>query len=212
VTVFVGIDGIPKGWAAVYLSDDGRHRFAHADRIAKLLDVRYQRAMIDIPIGLPEHGYRHCDIEAHKLVRERVFLGSRHGVWKFATLDEANANYWKTEGKGRGISMQLFGIRDKLQEANEKPLPPRVFEAHPELFFWRIAGRVLDSKKIEAGRNQRFAILKDRGLDITHWLGQRRGTGIGRDDLIDACACALVARDGTHTVPDNITDEPKIWY
>jgi hypothetical protein len=27
------------------------------------------------------------------------------------------------------------------------------------------------------------------------WLAQRYGTGIGRDDLIDACACAVAARD-----------------
>src|SRR3954452_19846552 len=106
MTVFIGIDGIPKGWVAVYLSDDGKHRFARADRLAKLLDGAYKRAMIDIPIGLPEHGRRCCDVEAHKFVRERVFLGARHGVWKFATLDHANAHYWKAEGKGHGVSMQ----------------------------------------------------------------------------------------------------------
>src|SRR3569832_74562 len=193
MTVFIGIDGIPRGWVAVYLSDDGTHRFARADRLAKLLGVPYERAMIDIPIGLPECGYRRCDVEAHKLVRERLFLGARDGVWKFATLDDANAHYWKAEGKGRGVSMQLFGIRDKLQEANETPLPPRAFEAHPELFFRRIASHILETKKSDAGRNQRIRILRQHGLGIvTDWLSRRRGTGIGRDDLIDACACALV--------------------
>ena len=162
---------------------------------------------------MPARGYRNCDIEAHRLVRERVFLGARQGVSEFATLDEANAHYWRTEGKGRGISLQLFGIRDKLQEANERPLPPRVFESHPELFFRRIAGPVLESKKTEAGRRQRISILKQHGLGIvTDWLTQRRGTGIGRDDLIDACACALVARDGKQSVPSGKHGEPRIWY
>ena len=32
-------------------------------------------------------------------------------------------------------------------------------------------------------------------------FGQRQATGIGRDDLIDACACAFAARDSTDTVP-----------
>jgi predicted RNase H-like nuclease len=210
---FIGIDGIPKGWVAVYLRDDGQQRFARADRLAKLLDVPFRRAMIDIPIGLPKRGYRRCDTEARKLVLERVFLGARQGVWRFATLDEANAHYWSEEGKGRGISMQLFNIRDKLQEANEKPLPPRVFEAHPELFFWRITGHLLENKKTESGRNQRIAILKQHGLGIvTEWLTQRRGKGIGRDDLIDACACALVARDGRHAVPARADGEARIWY
>jgi predicted RNase H-like nuclease len=102
--------------------------------------------MIDIPIGLPDRGYRQCDIEARALVGPRVFLGARWGVWKFETLDEANAHYWREEGVGRGISMQLFCIRGKLQELNETPIPPRLFEAHPEMIFRRIAGRVLGSK------------------------------------------------------------------
>jgi hypothetical protein len=30
---------------------------------------------------------------------------------------------------------------------------------------------------------------------LSKWLAQRYGTGIGRDVLIDACACTVVARD-----------------
>ncbi|MGY4487475.1 hypothetical protein ACVWWR_006666 [Bradyrhizobium sp. LM3.2] len=31
-------------------------------------------------------------------------------------------------------------------------------------------------------------------------MTQRHGTGIGRDDLIDACACTVAARDSTQRV------------
>jgi predicted RNase H-like nuclease len=218
MAIFIGMDSIPAGWVAVYLSDDGNHRFARAERAVELLSASYDRAMIDMPIGLPERGYRLCDIEARGLIGPRVFLGARDGIWKFETLDDANAFYWTAEGLGRGISMQLFCIRKKLQEMNETPVPPRVFEAHPELFFWRVAGRVLDNKKTKTGRNQRIEILKNNGIAmISDWLGERRGTGIGRDDLIDACACALVARDGRDTVPVRDVDarqgsQPRIWY
>jgi predicted RNase H-like nuclease len=111
--------------------------------------------------------------------------------------------------------MQLFCIRKKLQEMNETPLPPRVFEAHPEMFFWRTAGRILENKKTETGRTERIEILKRNGIgEISDWLGKRRGKGIGRDDLIDACACALTARDSRNTVPlnDARRGQPQIWY
>ena len=218
MTTFVGIDGIPGGWVAVYLSDNGDQRFAYAKSAARLLADPYDRAMIDMPIGLSERGYRQCDIEARALVGPRVFLGARWGVWNFKTLGEANAHYWNQEGVGRGISMQLFCIREKLQELNEVPVPPRLFEAHPEMIFWRIAGRVLASKNTAKGRAERIEILKEKGIGrVQRWLGQRHGTGIGRDDLIDACACALAARDSTRRVPTNGNlinrgAQAEIWY
>jgi predicted RNase H-like nuclease len=218
MTVFVGIDGIAGGWVAVYLSDDGRQRFAYSSSVARLLSGPYERAMIDMPIGLPRRGYRQCDKEARALVGSRVFLGARRGVWAFKTLDEANRHYWKEEGAGMGISMQLFCIRDKLRELNEAPAPPRLSEAHPELIFRRIAGRVLESKNTKKGRDERINFLEQNGIrQIRRWLGQRRYTGIRRDDLIDACACALAARDSTDTIPPGggFTDDgarAEIWY
>jgi predicted RNase H-like nuclease len=171
-----------------------------------------------MPIGLPQRGYRQCDIEARALVGSRVFLGARRGLWNFKTLDEANHHYWNEEGRGRGISMQLFCLREKLKELNEGPVPPRVFEAHPELIFWRIAGRVLASKNTAKGRSERLEILEEHGIQsIKSWLGQRHGTGIGKDDLIDACACALAARDSIHRIPEdgdliNRETGAQIWY
>jgi predicted RNase H-like nuclease len=218
MTTFVGIDGIPGGWVAVYLGANGRQRFAYARSVARLLSDPYDRAMIDMPIGLPERGYRQCDIEARSVVGSRVFLGARLGVWKFKTLSEANAHYWETEGVGRGISMQLFCIREKLQELNEAPIPAQLFEAHPEMIFWRIAGHVLESKNTRNGREERIELLESNGIGrVRRWLNQRHGTGIRRDDLIDACACALAARDSTDTVPvsgglTELGTRAKIWY
>jgi predicted RNase H-like nuclease len=214
---FIGLDGIPGGWVAVYLDSDGSQRFARARSAAELLSGRYDRAMIDMPIGLPERGYRQCDIDARSLVGSRVFLGARSGVWAFRTLGEANAHYWRTEGAGRGISMQLFCIREKLREINTGPALRGLFEAHPELIFWRIAGRVLPSKKSQSGREERTKLLEGKGIaNLRSWLGMRRGTGIGRDDLIDACACAIAARDGTASLPHGDTSggegQARIWY
>jgi predicted RNase H-like nuclease len=92
-------------------------------------------------------------------------------------------------------------------------------EMHPELVFWRLSGGPLANKKTEDGRKQRMALLKPHGFDqIETWSGQRRGTGIGRDDLIDACACALAARDRSQRIPSDVRDRDRrgirmeIWY
>jgi predicted RNase H-like nuclease len=134
-----------------------------------------------------------------------VFLGARRDLWTFPDMASANRHYWEHEGKGRGVSAQLWNIRDKIRDVDEFMTPPRqavIGEAHPELIFWNLAGEVRLAKKTSAeGREQRIALLAQRGFTrLPKWLTQRQGTGIGRDDLIDACACAVAARDSTQSV------------
>ena len=216
---FIGIDGVPGGWVAVYLNEN-EQRFDYAHRLDSLLTTSHDRAMIDIPIGLPDRGYRQCDLDARRRIGSRVFLGARWNVWAFGSYPEANAYYWAHEEPG--ISKQLWCIRDKLQEVNESMTPERQMhlqETHPELIFWRLYGcGSLQNKKTETGRQQRLAILRENGLTlIDRWLGQRHGTDIGRDDLIDACACALAARDSTQRIPEGQPPlarriRMEIWY
>jgi predicted RNase H-like nuclease len=218
--IFIGIDGIPGGWVAVYIDENGGQRFDRSSCLDSLLTRPHSRAMIDVPIGLPEWGYRRCDRKARERIGSSVFLGARWNVWNFPTYEEANAHYW--DHGDPGIAKQLWGIRGKLQEVNEAMTPQRqsrLKETHPELVFCRLNGRPLANKKTVDGRRQRTALLKRQGFDhIETWLGQRRGTGIGRDDLIDACACALAARDSTQRIPSNVLDRDRrglrmeIWY
>jgi predicted RNase H-like nuclease len=218
---FIGIDGFRGGWVAVYIDDAGASRFGHSSNLDDLLSVPYSRAMIDMPIGLPNRGYRQCDVEARGLVGSRVFLGARWGLWKFNRHKDANDHYWQAGDKG--TSMQLWCIRSKLRDVNELMSPARqtkLRETHPELVFWRLAGQALDSKKSEAGRKQRIELLENQGFgEIDRWLGMRAGTGIGRDDLIDACACVLAARDSKDRLPrygtiptDARGLRMEIWY
>lgn len=179
--MFVGIDGKPGGWVAVYLDRD-RRWFDHAPQVASLLRVDYERAMIDIPIGLPERGYRACDLVARKLAGPRVFLGARRDVWTFDSYQRANEYY--QESADKRISLQLWCIREKLKEVNELITPElqtRLMETHPELVFWRLNEHLqLANKKTEAGRERRLALLRREGLaEIEGWLSRRRGTGIG---------------------------------
>ncbi|MET4385025.1 putative RNase H-like nuclease [Bradyrhizobium sp. F1.4.3] len=202
---YLGLDGFRFGWVAAWIDERGDHGFDYSSGLTRLLAMPHARAMIDMPIGLNISGYRACDLRARELVGPAVFLGARRDLWTFPDMAAANRYYWEHEGKGRGVSSQLWNIRDKIKDVDEIMTPARqviVGEAHPELIFWNLAGRVrLDSKTSAQGREQRIALLEQRGFTrLPRWLTQRHGTGIGRDDLIDACACAVAARDSTQCV------------
>ncbi|QDF37607.1 DUF429 domain-containing protein [Bradyrhizobium symbiodeficiens] len=205
MSAYLGLDGFRFGWVAVWIDGRGDHGFDYSPGLTRLLAMPHARAMIDMPIGLNPAGYRACDRRARELIGPAVFLGARRDLWTFTDMAEANRYYWAYEGKGRGVSAQLWNIRDKIKEVDDVMTPARqatIREAHPELIFWNLAGRVrLANKTSVQGREQRVALLRDRGFTkVERWLMLRHGTGIGRDDLIDACACALAARDSTQRV------------
>jgi predicted RNase H-like nuclease len=57
-------------------------------------------------------------------------------------------------------------------------------------------GDPLPSKKTHDGRRLRRRILLDQGfVSIDAWLDQRTGTGAKPDDVLDACACAVGAKE-----------------
>lgn len=202
---YLGLDGFRFGWVAAWIDERGQHGFDYSSGLTRLLAMPHARAMIDIPIGLKPTGYRTCDLRARELVGPAVFVGARRDLWEFPDMAAANRHYWEHEGKGRGVSAQLWNIGDKIGEVDEIMTPARqttIGEAHPELIFWNLAGQVRLAKKTSAeGCEQRITLLAQRGFTrLPKWLTQRHGTGIGRDDLIDACACAVAARDSTRRV------------
>ena len=197
---YLGLDGFRGGWVAAWIDDQGHQGFDYSSRLSRLLSMPHQRAMIDMPIGLKMSGHRQCDISARELVGASVFLGARRNLWEFQDQASANQYYWQHEGAGMGVSCQLWNIRDKIREVDDFITPDRqatIGEAHPELVFLKLNNEVrLEPKKSARGRNQRIELLAEQGfVKISKWLTQRYGTGIGRDDLIDACACAVAARD-----------------
>jgi predicted RNase H-like nuclease len=80
-------------------------------------------------------------------------------------------------------------------------------EAHPELVFLRLNDcKPLPSKMSKDGIRLRRTLLKREGIrNISRWLANERiGTGAKRDDVLDACAVAIAARDAARCVPDGI--------
>jgi predicted RNase H-like nuclease len=197
--IAVGLDGFAKGWVAVRV--DGAKRELHVLRsISELLAMTFDRAGIDMPIGLPEQGLRECDLQARALLRphaSRVFTGARRGLWGFSSHADANRAL-KARGEA-GVSIQLWNLGAKILEVDALMTPrlqSRIREAHPELVFLRLNfGRPLPSKKTEEGRALRLRLLRREGFsEIRQWLDGRR-FGAKPDDILDACAAAIAARD-----------------
>jgi predicted RNase H-like nuclease len=207
----LGLDGFRNGWVAVLLDGD-QQDIAFRCHIADALAVGFDRAAIDIPIGMNDDGERACDLLARERLRphySRVFTGARRWLWtEFSDPDHAN---WDALLRGqKRVSRQLWHLGPKIMEADAFVQANRshdIREAHPELVFLRLnEDEPLPSKKSEEGIRTRRALLKREGIkDIDRWLADERiGTGAKRDDVLDACAVAIAARDAAGCVPKGI--------
>jgi predicted RNase H-like nuclease len=204
-----GLDGFSRGWVAVTLDGDERTISFHGN-VADALSDPFDRAGIDIPIGMTGDGERVCDKLARERLRphaSRVFTGARRWLWQeFSDPDWANAEALR-RGEPR-VSRQLWHLGRKIMEVDAfvRAHPSiEVCEVHPELVFLRLNGNTpLPPKKSEAGDALRRRLLKRDGFrDIERWLTDARiGTGARRDDVLDACAVAIAAREPAGTLPE----------
>jgi predicted RNase H-like nuclease len=221
----LGLDGFRNGWVMVSLDGSGAD-IAFPDNIAAALAKPFDRAAIDIPIGMTDDGERLCDRLARERLhphRSRVFTGARRWLWdEFDDPDQANA-----EAQRRGqkrVSRQLWHLGSKIMQVDAfvRAHPAMdIREAHPELAFLRLTdGKPLPSKKSEEGIALRRRLLQCNGFeDIDRWLTEARiGTGAKPDDVLDACAVAIVARDPAGSVPEGLPPRDahglpmQIWF
>jgi predicted RNase H-like nuclease len=222
--IVVGVDGYSGGWVAVRI-DGGRRDLRLLGSISELSAMKFDRAGIDMPIGLPECGLRDCDLQARAMLRphaSRVFTGARRGLWDHASHEAANRAL-KRRGEA-GVSIQLWNLGPKILEVDALMTPrlqQRVRETHPELVFLRLNfGRPLPSKKTEEGIAERMKLLKrQRFTELKQWIACKP-TGVKADDILDACAVAIAAHDFTsgHVLPrsgaakDAKGLKMQIWY
>jgi predicted RNase H-like nuclease len=221
----IGLDGFSRGWVAVLLDGDSQNISFYRD-IAGALSGPFDRAGIDIPIGMTEDGERACDLLAREKLRphaSRVFTGARRWLWQeFADPDRANSVALH-RGQKR-VSRQLWHIGVKIMEVDGFIRAHReldIREVHPELVFLRLNGNEpLPPKKSEEGDALRRRLLKREGFrEIDDWLALARiGTGARRDDVLDACAVAIAAREPAGALPreapclDVYGLPMQIWY
>ncbi len=220
-----GLDGCRAGWVAAFVRPTGDE--AHVRIVPRFADVLAAPeapaiVAVDMPIGLPDRigpDGRGPERAIRPLLgarRSSVFsVPSRAAVYaepgRFNDLQARYAAHQRackvalaTSDPPKRIAIQCFAIFAKIREVDcvlrERPAyVERVFETHPELAFCRLnGGRTLgEPKKTNAGLSLRRDILLSEGLPEAIVTGAPP-QGAGADDLLDALACAMIARRRYH--------------
>jgi len=208
-----GVDGCAAGWVAVTLGPPAPNAdapLAGAGYAAAPLVVKVTVAArldllplagttgIDMPLGLLGAGWREADRLARRALGRRavtVFAIPPRAVWECQSYAEAGRRC--RELTGQGFSVQAWGLRRKIAEADQfrrraatGPDEVRLYEVHPELSFAALAGAPLaDSKHTPAGLAVRRGLLIRAGITLP-----LKAAGAAEDDLLDAAAVAWSAR------------------
>jgi predicted RNase H-like nuclease len=214
MTWFAGVDGCPAGWIAAFVRPDGDEiRIATVPRFADVLAApeRPSIVAVDVPIGLPErtgYGGREAENAVRPLLGARqssVFSVPSRAALSAGDYREACRLALATSDPPRKVSKQLFMIAPKIREVDallraDATRATKVYEVHPELAFWRLNGgcalgepKKVKGKCYEPGLALRRGLLAAAGLPAA-MCAAAPPRGAGPDDLLDALACAVVAR------------------
>ena len=199
-----GIDACRRGWVAVTLEASGTVGPLGAvpacvqvhGSLASLLAVDPVAVVgIDMPLGLLESGWREADRAARGLLgprRSSVFAIPPEAVWAEPSYQAANQRC--RELTGQGFSIQAWGLRAKLLEANRyrQARGHQLYEVHPELAFGAMAGAPLPSSKHTApGRELRRELLASAGIVLP--AARSGAVALPVTDTLDAAAVAWSA-------------------
>jgi len=209
-----GVDGCRAGWIAAFVLPVGEEaRLRIVPRFADVLAAPEAPVVVavDMPIGLPERvgrGGRAAENAVRPLLGARqssVFSVPSRAALAAKEYRDACRVALATSDPPRKVSKQLYMIAPKIREVDaclraDRAAAARVFEVHPELAFWRLnGGRALDQpKKVKGGCYAPGLALRRRLLIEAGFppmvVNAAPPKGAGPDDLLDALACAAVAR------------------
>jgi predicted RNase H-like nuclease len=219
-----GADGCPAGWMTAFVRPcDAEVRTRIVPHFAAIAEAPEAPAVIavDMPIGLPARigpGGRGPERAVRPLLGGRqssVFpVPSREAVYASSYPDACRVSL-STSDPPRSVQKQLFQIAPKMCEVDralraDPMLAARVFETHPELAFWRLNGErpLALPKKVKPGLALRRRLLIDAGF-AAGTVEAPPPRGAGSDDLLDALACAAIARRIHAGVARSFPDEPQ---
>jgi predicted RNase H-like nuclease len=209
-----GVDGCTGGWIVAFVRPaGGEARIRIVPRFGDVLDAPEAPSVVavDMPIGLPEKtglGGRAAENAVRPLLGARqssVFsVPSRAAIYA-ADYGAACRIALETSDPPRKVSKQLFNIAPKIREVDGSlrttaAALARTFEVHPEVAFWRLNGEraLTEPKKIKSRPYEPGLALRRRLLIAAGFPADAvKATpprGAGADDLLDALACAVVAR------------------
>jgi predicted RNase H-like nuclease len=220
----IGADGARGGWLAArcYRSSNGSTEY----RTVLSLEPTFKSLValrsgsgavlaVDVPMGLLERvAPRPCDTAARKLLRKRastVFTPPSRPLLSAKTYAEAReliAKLKLADPTAAGVSVQAFGLVPKVLEADvwlraHRDAQAWLYECHPELSFYAMAGAVLDDKRSPHGQLDRLRHVTAEFRDAPEVIAASRFHAKEADlsDVLDAyagLATALHIRTGEH--------------
>lgn len=198
-----GVDGCRGGW--IVATDDGRSHLCST--FAEVLGLELDHLAVDMPIGLPEPGQRRdCDALARRHLGRRascVFPAPPRALLQARSFAEVS---------GHGLSIQAFNLFPKIAQVDRAmtaELQAHVHETHPELAFFRLAGKPMTHNK----KKQEGYLERSRWLDfypLEENLKLYRRSQVGRDDLVDAVALLDSARLQAEGLGRRLPEEPAL--
>jgi predicted RNase H-like nuclease len=204
-----GVDGCPAGWMVAFVrprSEEVRLRVVPAFTAIATAPEAPAVIAVDMPIGLPARigpNGRGPERAVRPLLGARqssVFpVPSREAVYALTYLEACRVALL-TSDPPRSVQKQLFLIGPRIREVDaalraDAALAARVFEVHPELAFWRLNGErpLALPKKVKPGLALRRELLIAAGYPPS-LVAAPPPKGAGPDDVLDALACAAIAR------------------
>src|SRR5579864_757635 len=202
-----GVDGCKGGWVVVLVAaagDDVRVCVVSQFTEIMALPERPRVIAIDIPIGLPARlgpNGRGPERAVRELLGQRkpsVFpVPSRDAVYADNFADACRISL-ATSDPPKSCTKQFFMLRKKIREVDtclRGARPAAHFcETHPELAFWRLNGErpLPEPKKVKNGLALRRELLVQHGFAAS--VVAQKPRGAAEDDVLDAFACAAMAR------------------
>lgn len=211
--ILVGVDGCRAGWVAIGDVDGAMSLSLFPDFDALLTSWAHaDRIMVDVPIGLPSRARasRTCDGLARRALGRRASSVFTPPCRRAAAADSvAEARRENVREVGRSLSAQAWGICRKIVEVDkalrrDDEARRRVFEVHPELCFWSLAGHLpmMHAKRGMAGRQERLDLLNRWEPESARIVADASSRYLRRDlqvdDMLDALVALVTARAANH--------------
>lgn len=215
MTEYVGIDGCPAGWIAVFINEYG---MLNVEVEKNLKDFPFDRQypndiiLIDMPLGLenrPDGALR------------KAMNGNKSSVFSLSEKLPSTEEEYDSVKDTITMSEQTKAIMHKIYEAKrfagKDPAIFKFWESHPEFCFELLNNRKqLFPKKTGAGQAERLLILKEylgvAGIEklLQEASKQEKDAFFKFDDLLDAACLAVMAKIiGTKENCSVITDKGK---
>lgn len=202
-----GIDGCRSGWFCLVEDlSSGEIGVRIISTIGEVLEwlPLPEVVAVDIPIGIPDVGYRLCDVEARKILghprASSVFFTPVRMVLQADSYREACEISRKYSGKM--LSKQTWNITSRIREMDvfvrEYGKGQQwIREIHPEISFWAWnGGKAMSfSKRVAQGQEERERLVRTvYGNRLDYMREKLSFKGFNYDDVLDSFAALWSAR------------------